>query len=148
MSTKMRFGAVAAVLALAQAGCGVIPGTASGEAKWRVASDTTATGFTFPESVGCDTTQKVLYVGNFGGTELKPAEKDGKGYISKVGLDGKVIEARFLPPSGRRSGASTASTKCATAPCSSPTGTRASSSADRHSRAGGNPVSRRDYLRL
>ena len=100
MSKKLMIGAVAACLALAQAGCGVIPGTGSEAAKWRVASDTTATGFTFPESVGCDTTQKVLYIGNFGGTELKPAEKDGRGYISKVGLDGKVIEARFLPASG------------------------------------------------
>ena len=60
----------------------------------RVVSDTTVTGFVFPESVGCDTTERVLYVGNFGGTELKPAEKDGKGYISKVALDGRVIEQK------------------------------------------------------
>ena len=60
----------------------------------RVISDTTITGFTFPESVGCDATERVLYVSNFGGTELKPGEKDGKGYIMKVGLDGKVLEAR------------------------------------------------------
>jgi sugar lactone lactonase YvrE len=68
--------------------------------KWRVVSDTTAGGFTFPESVGCDATERVLYVSNFGGTELKPAEKDGKGFISKVGLDGKVIQARVFPGAG------------------------------------------------
>ena len=60
----------------------------------RVVSDTTATGFVFPESVGCDPAGKVLYVSQFGGKELKPAEKDGLGYISKVGLDGRVIEQR------------------------------------------------------
>jgi len=67
---------------------------------WKVASDTAVTGFTYPESVGCDAAGKALYVGNFGGTELKPGEKDGKGWISKLGLDGKVIDARFLPANG------------------------------------------------
>jgi hypothetical protein len=100
MNASVKAGAVLACLALSQAGCGVIPGMGSGDAKWRVASDTTVTGFTFPESVGCDAGQRVLYVGNFGGTELNPAEKDGKGYISKVALDGKVIESRFLPAAG------------------------------------------------
>jgi hypothetical protein len=60
----------------------------------RVASDTAVSGFAFPESVGCDATEKVLYVSQFGGTELKPAEKDGKGFISKVSLAGKVIALR------------------------------------------------------
>ena len=36
----------------------------------------------------------------FGGTELKPAEKDGKGKISKVSLSGKVLEEQFLPAAG------------------------------------------------
>ena len=35
--------------------------------------------------------------GNFGGQKLAPAEKDGLGYISKVGLDGKVIEEKWVP---------------------------------------------------
>ena len=60
----------------------------------RMVSESTITGFAFPESVGCDATQRVLYVSNFGGTELKPGEKDGKGYIMKVSLDGKVLEQR------------------------------------------------------
>jgi len=61
---------------------------------WHVVSDTPAGGFAFPESVGCDSSANVLYVSQFGGTELKPAEKDGKGFISKVGLDGTVIQKR------------------------------------------------------
>ena len=62
----------------------------------KVVSDQAVTGFPFPESVGCDAKNKVLYVGQFV-SELKPAEKDGKGRISKVSLDGKVLEERFLP---------------------------------------------------
>jgi DNA-binding beta-propeller fold protein YncE len=68
--------------------------------KLRVVSERTATGFTFPESVAYDPSAKVLYVSQFGGTELKPAEKDGNGKISKVSLDGKILEQRFLPPAG------------------------------------------------
>jgi hypothetical protein len=86
-------------VAIAQAGCAMMEGAQDG-GKWRVVSDTTATGFTFPESVGCDAGERVLYVSQFGGTELKPAEKDGKGYISKVSLDGKVIESRVFPAAG------------------------------------------------
>lgn len=65
----------------------------------KVVSETTATGFKFPESVGCDAQAKVLYVSQFG-SELKPAEKDGKGKISKVALDGKILEDTFLPIPG------------------------------------------------
>lgn len=61
---------------------------------WRVVSDRAVTGFVFPESVGCDANERVLYIGNFGGTEPKSAEKDGKGYVSKVSLDGRVLEER------------------------------------------------------
>jgi sugar lactone lactonase YvrE len=80
-------------LALLAAGCAALEGADDGR-PWRVLSDTKVDGFTFPESVGCDAAGKVLYVSNFGGTELKPAEKDGKGFISKVALDGKVLEQR------------------------------------------------------
>jgi len=65
----------------------------------RVVSDQAVTGFKFPESVAYDPKAKVLYVGQFG-SELKPAEKDGQGKISKVALDGKVLEDKFLPASG------------------------------------------------
>lgn len=66
----------------------------------KVVSDNTATGFKFPESCAYDPEGKVLYVGSFGGTELKPAEKDNNGYISRVSLDGKMLEERFLPAPG------------------------------------------------
>lgn len=65
----------------------------------RVASDETATGFPFPESVAYDPQVKVLYVSQFV-SALKPTEKDGKGRISKVSLTGKMQEEQFLPASG------------------------------------------------
>ena len=68
--------------------------------EWRVSSDQTVGGFVNPESVGCDAKGKVLYVGNFGSPKLDPTLKDGMGYISKVGIDGKVIEKQFLPAAG------------------------------------------------
>src|SRR5262245_9520530 len=67
---------------------------------YRVSSDQTVGGFVFPESCGYDSRGKVLYVGNFGGQKLAPAEKDGLGYISKVGLNGKVIEEKWVPAKG------------------------------------------------
>jgi sugar lactone lactonase YvrE len=87
---------VAIVLALSA----VAPGASAQETKaLRVVSERTATGFAFPESVAYDPRAKVLYVSQFG-SELKPAEKDGKGRISKVSLEGKVLEERFLPAAG------------------------------------------------
>ena len=68
--------------------------------KLRVISENTVSGFAFPESVAYDPSAKVLYMSQFGGRELKPAEKDGNGKISKLSLDGKVLEDRFLPPAG------------------------------------------------
>jgi DNA-binding beta-propeller fold protein YncE len=65
----------------------------------RVVSEETATGFKFPESVAYDPQAKLLYVSEFG-SELKPAEKDGKGRISKVSPAGKVLEEQFLPAPG------------------------------------------------
>lgn len=70
------------------------------QAQWRASSDQTVGGFEFPESVAYDPATKALYVGNFGGKKLAPAEKDGLGYLSKVGLDGKVIEQRWAPAPG------------------------------------------------
>lgn len=89
---------LSACVIIAQAG---ISAAASGpEGKGlRVVSEQTVTGFAFPESVAYDPRAKVLYVSQFG-SELKPAEKDGKGKISKVSLAGKVLEDRFLPAHG------------------------------------------------
>lgn len=70
------------------------------QAQYRAVSEQTVGGWVNPESVGCDARGKALYVGNFGAPKLDPAAKDGVGYISKVGLDGKVIEKQFLPAPG------------------------------------------------
>jgi hypothetical protein len=53
-------------------------------------------GLPFPESVACDANGKALYASLFV-SALKPAEKDGKGKISKLSLTGKVLEDQFLP---------------------------------------------------
>jgi hypothetical protein len=74
--------------------------TAASAQGWRVASDQTVGGFKFPESVGYDAKAKTLYVGNFGGEKLAPAEKDGQGYLSKVDLKGKVVVERWAPLKG------------------------------------------------
>lgn len=85
---------------VAVAQLGMSPQASGQEAKGlRVVSDQTVSGFAFPESVAYDPKAKVLYMGQFG-SELKPAEKDGKGKISKLSLDGKVLEDRFLPAPG------------------------------------------------
>jgi hypothetical protein len=95
ISALIALSALSAALAIGQL---AFPTAAS--AQVRVTSDQTVGGFVNPESVGCDTRAKVLYVSNFGSPKLDPALKDGMGYISKVGLDGKVIEKQFLPAAG------------------------------------------------
>lgn len=75
------------------AGCATMGGQDAAR-ELKVVSETSLKGFVFPESVGCDATQGVLYVSNFGGSKLAPAEKDGLGYVSKVAPDGRVIEQR------------------------------------------------------
>ncbi len=69
---------------------------AAAAAQLKVVSDTTLTGFTHPESVGCDAKNKAIYVSEFG-SKLAPLDKDGAGYISKWTLDGKLVEKNFLP---------------------------------------------------
>ena len=66
----------------------------------KVLSDKTVTGFGHIESVAYDPKDKVLYTGDFG-PDLKPADKDGKGFITKVSLDGKILEKKFFPPEGQ-----------------------------------------------
>jgi hypothetical protein len=87
--------ALAAGLAVFQAA--VAPGSAK---ELKILSERTATGFGHPESVGYDPVGKALYVGDFG-PELKPADKDGKGKIRKVALDGKIPDDNFLPAAGQ-----------------------------------------------
>ena len=66
----------------------------------KVLSDLTAGGFGHIESVAYDPKGKVLYTSDFG-PDLKPADKDGKGKITKVSLDGKILEDGFLPAKGQ-----------------------------------------------
>lgn len=66
----------------------------------KVLSDKTITGFGHVESVAYDPKGKVFYTGDFG-PDLKPADKDGKGKITKVSLDGKIVEDGFLPAKGQ-----------------------------------------------
>jgi hypothetical protein len=55
-------------------------------AEMKVLSQQTTTGFGHVESVAYDPKGKVLYTSDFG-PDLKPADKDGKGKITKVSLD-------------------------------------------------------------
>jgi sugar lactone lactonase YvrE len=61
-------------------------------------------GLAQPESAYYDPTSNVIYVSNVQGV---PNEKDGKGYISRVGLDGKLLTERWVDglnaPKGMRS---------------------------------------------
>jgi sugar lactone lactonase YvrE len=52
-----------------------------------------ATGFDQPESAVYDSERDVLYVSNVHGD---PGEKTGDGYVSKVSLDGEVVEAQWV----------------------------------------------------
>ncbi|MGB6349350.1 MAG: hypothetical protein WBG10_04910 [Pseudolabrys sp.] len=66
----------------------------------KVLSEKTVTGFGHVESVAYDPRGKVFYVSDFG-PDLKPADKDGKGKITKISLDGKILEDGFLPAKGQ-----------------------------------------------
>jgi len=82
--------AIAAVQLALVSGCAMAP------IDPKLGSDRTVGGFINPESAGYDASEKVLYVGNFGSPKLDPALKDGMGYISKVALDGRILEQRAL----------------------------------------------------
>jgi hypothetical protein len=66
----------------------------------KVLSEQTTGGFGHVESVAYDPKGKVLYTSDFG-PDLKPGDKDGKGKITKVSLDGKILEDGFLPAKGQ-----------------------------------------------
>jgi hypothetical protein len=66
----------------------------------KVLSDKTVTGFGHVESVAYDPKGKAYYTSDFG-PELKSGDKDGKGKITKVSLDGKILEDGFLPAKGQ-----------------------------------------------
>ena len=98
--TKGRAVALSLVLALLAALPRIGPPTYAQDVKpLRVVSEQTVKGFAFPETVTYDPQAKVLYVSEFG-SELKPAEKDGKGRISKASLAGEMLDKQFLPAPG------------------------------------------------
>jgi hypothetical protein len=97
MNTKTCL-ALSAFLALVQPALAP-QATAQAGGGLRMVSEQTVGGFAFPESVACDAKAKVLYVSEFG-SKLDPVLKDGMGRISRVSLDGKVLEQKFLPGAG------------------------------------------------
>ena len=84
--------AVSAALALAT-------GPAANAKDLKVLSQKTVDGTGHVESVGYDATGKVFYLSNFGPT-LKPAGKDGKGHMTTMSLDGKILKESVLPAHG------------------------------------------------
>ncbi len=60
---------------------------------FQLEKDWGTSGFQNPESVVLDTKNNVLYVSNVNGA---PTDKDGNGYISKVSVDGKIIEQYWI----------------------------------------------------
>jgi len=68
-------------------------GLSSGPAAAEPAQVWEATGFKGPESVIHDGGRSVLYVSNVNGD---PVDKDGNGFISKLGIDGSVLEASWV----------------------------------------------------
>jgi hypothetical protein len=90
MKRRFTYMAIAALQLALLSACATAP------IELKVASDRTVGGFVNPESVGYDAQNKVLYAGNFGSPKLDPALKDGMGYISRLSLDGKVLEQRAL----------------------------------------------------
>jgi hypothetical protein len=81
---------------------GLVAHAHAGSSQLRVVSDVAVGGFAFPESAAYDAKAKMLYVGNFGGEKLDALGKERTGYISKVALDGKIIEQHFLPAGGEK----------------------------------------------
>lgn len=67
-----------------------------GHQDFAVTHDRAVKGFVHPESVAYDPVRRVLYAGQFGSV-LKPTLKDGKGRISQVSLEGKVLAEKCLP---------------------------------------------------
>jgi sugar lactone lactonase YvrE len=75
------------------------PAAPPDDAKWAVTE-----GINAPESVYVDTEDGFIFVSDIGGA---PDQRDGNGYISKLGPDGKVIAAQWVTglnaPKGLRS---------------------------------------------
>lgn len=86
MATFYRSATRFAALSLGLIGAACSPADSTPPKLWE------STGFANPESALYDSKAGVLYVSNVNG---EPPGKDGNGYISKVGLDGKVINEKW-----------------------------------------------------
>ncbi len=65
--------------------------------EFKVISEKTITGVGTPESVAYDPKEKVFYAGDFGGPASTSGDKEGKGKINKISLDGKVTDSGLVP---------------------------------------------------
>ena len=79
----------------------LLAGAGPALAAWHVVSDTQVATFGHPESVAYDPAGKLLYMSNFG-EAFKPTLADGQGFISKLDLNGKVLEKHYLPGPGQK----------------------------------------------
>lgn len=79
--------ALVGVLSLAVGGFSSGPAAAEPAQVWE------ATGFKGPESAIYDGGRGILYVSNVNGG---PGDKDGNGFISRLGIDGKVLEESWV----------------------------------------------------
>jgi hypothetical protein len=81
---------------------GLVIAASCAQAKdFKVISDKAITGVGTPESVAYDPKEKVFYAGDFGGPASTSADKDGKGKINKISLDGKVMDSGIKPGDGQ-----------------------------------------------
>jgi hypothetical protein len=92
ISATIVFGASVATLPLAFA-------TNASAKPLKVLAEKTVDATGHVESVGYDAADKVFYLSNFG-PALKPADKDGNGYMTKMSLDGKILQKEALPAHG------------------------------------------------
>jgi hypothetical protein len=68
---------------------------------FKVISDKAITGAGTAESVAYDPKEKVFYAGDFGAPASTSGDKDGKGKINKISLDGKVMDSGLKPGDGQ-----------------------------------------------
>jgi hypothetical protein len=79
--------------------CGAaVPASA---ADLKVTSDKMVTGIKWTESVAYDPGEKVLYASEFV-SKLDTVLKDGEGRISKLSLDGKILQQGVFPANGEK----------------------------------------------
>ncbi len=91
-STTLALGALLAALPLALA-------TSASAKPLKVLSQKTVDAAGHVESVGYDAADNVFYLSNFGAA-LKPGDKDGKGHMTTMSPDGKILKESALPAHG------------------------------------------------